>query len=583
MRLGGRAWIVIGAALLPLFVLGAIYHARSYDATRLLAVEEGQTAATIPDEIAPAVPLRAVISEDRGTVAYVGSKGAEQCLCVNDSLKRCATEIGMFVVSGDGSRIAWAEADHNPLTNEVLWHVMTDGTPGPNYREIRNLEMAAHTGRVSYIARSDQGLQHVFGDDKDRVYPDIRWITISPDGTRSFYVAALENRLTPVLDGVAGPPFDQFFSASFSPDGRHLAYIGNDTDGMFLMIDGKRTAAPPELNKVAWNADGSRLCRVFASPAGIWLSEGDRTSQVFQANYADVGFSSTGVISATVRMIHENGSVQVWQGADVAKLQRSRATELPILFYRAWWPALTEYSKDHFSAPTSGLDGDLAFVELSGRHLLWHRLHWPPSHITKVDMAHQEPGLRESRDAVLAAIKDRSVDRLLAYVDPTIRISFGDPCCGVAQFRAAFNLDDRSSPSWGVLQRVIENGGLLSNFRGTLIFTAPYTFNLPLPVGPLLAGDELGFVAGTGTKLYSEPRTDSAVLRTFDWEPAAYLTFEHESPANADIEKQWARVRALDGRVGYVERARITNRFEERAVFEKRNGVWIITDFVSGD
>jgi hypothetical protein len=42
-------------------------------------------------------------------------------------------------------------------------------------------------------------------------------------------------------------------------------------------------------------------------------------------------------------------------------------------------------------------------------------------------------------------------------------------------------------------------------------------------------------------------------------------------------------VRALDGRVGYVERARITNRFEERAVFEKRNGVWIITDFVSGD
>lgn len=582
VRLGMWSWIIVGAAILPLVVGVVIYHGRSHDATDLVPVEDGQTAATIPDEIQLVSPLRAVISGDRRKVAYVGTKGAEQCLCVNNSVMQCAAEIGVILISGDGSRIAWSEAVRNQLTNEVGWRVVTDGAPGPDYREIRNLEMASGTGRIGYIARSDDGCRYVRGDHIEQVYPDIRWSLLSPDGSRSLYLAAVNGRFTPVVDGLAGPPFDQVLAWSFSQNGRHLAYVGRDSDGTFLMLDGQRSSAPAELSDVALNADGSRLCRMFKTQAGVWFAEGDRTSQVFGAQAANVSFSLTGTINAILSM---RDTRQVWRGDDVTKLRRARADELEVLFYNQWWQAMTGNRARVSSATKGDDDGYLVFVEQDGRQLRWHRFHWPPTHITKIDMASREPGLPEARDAVLSALKDRSVERLLAYVDPDIRVGFGDPCCGVAYFRSVLDLDDRSSPFWEQAQRVIENGGLLTSVRGSIIFTAPYTFNLPLPLGPLLGADadKIGLVTGNGTKLRAEPRPDSTALKTFDWEPAAYLSFADENQGNADLEKRWIRVRTLDGLEGYIERGSLSSGYDRRAVFEKRNGRWIITEFSSGD
>jgi hypothetical protein len=577
------SWIIVGTAILPVVVGGVIYHGRSHDATGVLVVEDGQIAATIPDEIQPVSPLRAVISGDRSKVAYVGTKGAEQCLCVNNSVVQCAAEIGAIVVSGDGRRIAWSEAVRNPLTNEVKWRVVTDGAPGPDYREIRNLQLAAGTGRVAYIAHSDEGFRYVSGDHLGQLYPDIQWSLLSPDGSRSLYMATGDNRLTPVLDGVAGPPFDQLLASSFSQDGRHLAYVGRDGDGTFLMLDGQRTSAPAELSNVALSADGSLLCRIFRSPAGVWFAEGDRTSRVFRAQGASVSFSATGTTINAFLSMQGAGTPQVWSGSEVTDLRRSRATELAFIFWGQWRNSVGV--QPDLLVNTQDDDGSLAWVERDGRQLRWRRFHWPPAHITKIDMASREPGLREARDAVLSAVKDRSVERLLAYVDPDIRVGFGDPCCGVAYFRSVLNLDDRSSPFWEQAQRVIENGGLLSSFRGALIFTAPYTFNLPLPLGPLLGADadKIGLVTGDGTKLRAEPRPDSTELKTFDWEPAAYLSFADENQGNADLEKRWIRVRTLDGREGYIERGSLSSGYDRRAVFEKRNGRWIITEFSSGD
>jgi hypothetical protein len=559
----------------------AIYRGRSHDVATVFPVADGQIAATIPDGIQVESPLRAVTSGDRRTVAYVGTKGAEQCLCVNNSVIRCGVAIGTIVVSGDGERIAWAEAFRNPLTNEVRWRVVSDGESGPDYLEIRNLQLAAGTAKAAYIARSAEGCRYVFGERRGQIYPDIRWSVLSPDGSRSLYLATGDNRLTPVLDGVAGPPFDQLVAYSFSRNGRHLAYAGRDSDGAFLMLDGQRTSAPAELSDVALSADGSLLCRMFKSPGDVWFAERDRTSPVFRAHSANVSFSATGT-TINVFLTPGTGARQIWSGNEVTNLRRSRAAELTGILWDRWRQRMGVDA--NLVSFTQGDDGSLSWVERDGGQLRWRQYHWPPTHITKIDMASREPGLREARDAVLSALKDRSVDRLLAYVDPDIHAGFGDPCCGVGHFRSLYNLDDRSSPFWEQARQVIENGGILTSFRGTLTFTAPYTFNLPIhELGPLLGGDDIGFVTGDGTKLRAEPRPDSTVLRTFDWEPAAYLQFGNANQGNADLEKRWVRVRALDGHEGYIEHGHFASAFDLRASFAKRNGRWIITAFDSGD
>jgi len=558
-----------------------MYSQRSHDRTAILAVADDQIAAVIPDGIEVESPLRVAISGDRGTVAYVGTKANEQCLCVNNSVTRCATQIGAIVISGDGSRIAWSEAFLDPLTKTPEWRVVTDGDPGPAHHEIRNLQLSSGGGQVAYIGCSVEGCRHVLGDRQGKTYLDIRFSVLSPDGSRAFYLGTGDSRLTPVLDSAEGSTFDQLFGYSFSGDGRHLAYVGRDREGTFLMLDGRRDSTPPELIDVALNVDGTRLCRLFKSRAGIWFGEGERTSPVFPARTASVGFSASGTVDVTLMM--QDKALQFWSGADVTKLVRSREKQLVRVFHENWVQTMRVDQGTPFVWDD---DGYCAWLERDGRQLRWRKYRWPPAHITKIDMAPREPGLRESRDAVLSALKDRSIERLLAYVDPDIRVGFGDPCCGVEFFRSANNLDDRSSPFWEHAQRVIESGGLLTQDRGVPVFTAPYTFGFPLQrLAPLYGArdDDMVLVIGEGAKLLTQPRPASTVLRTIDWEPAAYLAFAEKPEANQDPEKQWARIRTLDGKEGYIQRSHYATGFDLRAVFMKRDGRWMLTAFVSGD
>jgi hypothetical protein len=553
-----------------------IYRHRSHDAVEILAVTDGQIAATIPDGIQVDASPRAVASEDPRTVAYVGRKGDEHCVCINSSVSRCAAEVGPIVVSGDGSRIAWVEASRNPLTGQVQWHVVSNGTPGPDYLEISSLQMAAGSGRVAYLGRSEKGWHHVFGDRQSPAYPSIQWPVLSPNGARSFYLASVDNRLLPILDGVAGPPFDQGFAYSFSRDGHHFAYIGRDTDGRFLMVDGQRTPASPELSSIAFNADGSRLLQTMRSPAGTWFTEGNRSSPVFHAQWANAVFDwSSGDVYASLQP-PESHSLQIWRGDDVTKLHRSRMNELLGLFQVKW---LNRMRVDVGRTPAAwDQEDNLGWLERDGAYLRWRRVHWPPTNVTKFDMASREPGLKETRDVILAALRDRSVDRLLAYVDPNVRVGFGDPCCGIAYFRSSMDLDNSASQFWESARQILESGGTLVEERGRLMFTAPYTYGLPLPLGPLFGTEEVGLTTGDQTKLRSQPRAGGPVLRDLHREAVGLPGQKSEI-----LSPGWIRVRTWDGLDGYTEIEHVAGMYDTRIFFEKQGDRWVLTAFVSGD
>jgi hypothetical protein len=566
--------------LLPLVAAIVIYQYRSHDAVDILAVTDGQLAATSPEGIQVDAPLRAVVSEDRRTVAYVGHRGNEQCICINGSVSRCANEIGTIVISGDGSRVAWAEAKRNPLTDQVKWHVVADGSDGPEYQEIRNLQMAAGSGRVAYLAHSEKGWHFVFGGSTSPAYASIPWSALSPDGARSFYAAFVDNRLIPFLDGAAGPPFDQGFAYSFSANGRHFAYLGRDTDGKFLMVDGQRTQASSELSDVTLNADGSRLLRTMKSPAGVWFTEGDRSSPVFRTQQAGVMFtrSSGDIFVSVITAGTPSFQEQIWRSDNVTKLRRSRSSELVTRYRNEWLRTMrVDLTK---TSVTWDQDDNMAWLEHDGGYLRWRYIHWPATNVTKIDMASREPGLNETRDAILSAIRDRSVDRLLAYVDPNVRVGFGDPCCGVAFFRSFMNLDNSSSPFWERARGILENGGLFSQQGGNVVFTAPYTYGLPIQVlGPLFGTDEIGLTTGGQTKLRSQPHADGPVLRDLHREAVGYSGQSEEIFSSG-----WTRVRTWDGLEGYVERDRmLATMYDYRIFFEKHGDRWVMTAFVSGD
>lgn len=70
-----------------------------------------------------------------------------------------------------------------------------------------------------------------------------------------------------------------------------------------------------------------------------------------------------------------------------------------------------------------------------------------------------------------------------------------------------------------------------------------------------------------------------AVL-SFDILPFAREAYERMSEKQSE---EWTSVLLRDGRVGYVASRYLRSPIEHRAIFERKNGRWWLTAFVSGD
>ena len=78
-------------------------------------------------------------------------------------------------------------------------------------------------------------------------------------------------------------------------------------------------------------------------------------------------------------------------------------------------------------------------------------------------------------------------------------------------------------------------------------------------------------------KIYAQPKTQSAILETLQWDILKRGDENPKAPAG------WISVQTLKGRSGWVQAAAIRSPIDYRAIFEKRGGKWQMTAFVSGD
>lgn len=186
-----------------------------------------------------------------------------------------------------------------------------------------------------------------------------------------------------------------------------------------------------------------------------------------------------------------------------------------------------------------------------------------------VDQAASQPDFLAFRTLLLDALARRDARAVLSVVHVDIRNSFGGDE-GIEVFEEIWKLDDPDAPFWATMTAVLRLGGTFSPDHS---FEAPYVFSAwPDDVDPYANVA----ITGSGVRVRREPRADA--------EPVAVLSHEMvEAPPDGQRDDGWVFVRVRDGQPGYVDRQYARGPTDYRATFEKIEGRWRITSFISGD
>lgn len=169
------------------------------------------------------------------------------------------------------------------------------------------------------------------------------------------------------------------------------------------------------------------------------------------------------------------------------------------------------------------------------------------------------------RADLLDIIVRRDRARLLAILSDDIRFSFGSEV-GDHDFAAEWGL---ATPETSGLWTALANTLVLGCARDDGRMVSPYLFSrMPGGVDPYFSG-----VARPGARL-SAARSDEGEGPLISWAIIEEV---------ADEADGWSRVRLADGRSGYVESGEVLRTLDYRAIFERRNGRWLMTAFIAGD
>jgi len=190
-----------------------------------------------------------------------------------------------------------------------------------------------------------------------------------------------------------------------------------------------------------------------------------------------------------------------------------------------------------------------------------------------VDEAAKDPVFFVFRARLLKAIQKRDAAFLLGIVDPKIANNFGGDD-GIAHFKRIWHPERPTSPVWTELLTALALGGKFGEDKS---FSAPYLFNgFPDQYDAF----EYSAIIDEGVRVRREPNIAAAVVRTLSFD--IVRLGEGEAKRSTD-KREWIPVVLADGQKGYVASEYIRSAIDYRAIFEKKNGKWMMTAFIAGD
>jgi hypothetical protein len=190
------------------------------------------------------------------------------------------------------------------------------------------------------------------------------------------------------------------------------------------------------------------------------------------------------------------------------------------------------------------------------------------------DDAARDPSFFIFRARLLEAIQQRDAQFVVSILSPNIKNSFGGND-GISEFRQYWKLERPDSKFWKTMIRVLALGG---SFNEETTFMAPYTYS---KFPDEFDAFEHGVVIGENVKVRKEPKLDGQIIGTLSYDIVKVTEWK---PINEAGKKQaWVTVLLTGNARGYIAEDYIRSPIDYRAIFEKKNGKWQLTAFVSGD
>jgi hypothetical protein len=188
-----------------------------------------------------------------------------------------------------------------------------------------------------------------------------------------------------------------------------------------------------------------------------------------------------------------------------------------------------------------------------------------------VDEAAEDPAFLAFRDDLLAAIRARNLEAVVAVAADDIKLSFGGSY-GRETFRAWLVEDDMGLgiSYWQELERALALGGV---FEGAESFCTPYVFCLDISGCDTCDPYETLIATIDRAPVYAVPDRNAEVVVTLSYSVVRIL--DHGHP--------WQRIALPGGGTGYVTAPEFRSPIDYRARFEKRAGRWLMTLFIVGD
>lgn len=189
-----------------------------------------------------------------------------------------------------------------------------------------------------------------------------------------------------------------------------------------------------------------------------------------------------------------------------------------------------------------------------------------------VDEAAKDPSFFVFRARLFRAIQQRDSAYLISIVDPNIANNFGGDD-GLAHFKRIWRPERPTSQVWKELMNTLALGG---KFDENKSFAAPYLFN---GFPERFDAFEYSAIIDEGVRVRREPNTRAQVIRTLSFDVVKLAT---GTTVNAN-QREWVPIELADGQKGWVASEYIRSPIDLRAIFEKKNGKWVMTAFIAGD
>jgi hypothetical protein len=188
-----------------------------------------------------------------------------------------------------------------------------------------------------------------------------------------------------------------------------------------------------------------------------------------------------------------------------------------------------------------------------------------------VDEAYRDPSFFVFRARLLEAIQQRDAPFVISILSPNIKNSFGGND-GIAEFQRYWKPERSDSKFWKTMIGVLALGG---SFNGDTTFMAPYTYS---KFPDEFDAFEHGVIVGENVRVRKEPKLDSQVITTLSFDIVKVTDWQNDGNKQA-----WVSVSLAGDAKGYIAKDYIRSPVDYRAIFEKKDGKWQLTAFVSGD